>query len=970
MNSYNIYVAKGTYYPAGIQSSTNRDSSFVILTSGVRIYGGYPSGGGTRDIVANPTVLSGEIGSSSDSTDNSYHILVSIPLSYPFSDTVIVDGLTIMGGSATGTGTKLYRTVAFPRNKGGGIFQSSGYLNVVRNCRIQNNNSSSQGGGVYVEGQFVLWMSNNTIQNNSAATSGGGATLQSTFMYVTGNSLTNNKAGRGGAIDASASAGFSLRKNLFIYNKALISAGGAVNFNAGPSINEFVLDSSEFISNTAFTGGGAFDVSGGNYFGRELGFRACVFTGNTSGIGGGALRWGPDNSLRLDTCVFTNNKTRTGGGGAILANSGNTHLIMRGSVFLLDSAIASSGGAVLAGNNVTATNCIFNANYSSNDGGAYSGISYVWGGTQSFSDCTFHRNTAGANGGAIYTASICRLTRCIIQGNTAISDGGGVCKDDFSSLDVNHSLFSGNKATKGGAIASLKGSLTMVNCTMAGDSAILGKAVYRNSATIGTIITTGTLLNCIVWEGNTNDLITSGPGSPVTANYSTLESGYTGISNTSTNPQFVAQVPVTAAPTVTGNYRLSRCSPAIDLGQTHSSYTAMTDLAGNSRLSGLGVDHGAYEFQQDTIAGVINGDTAFCPGGSTQLIATVPNGIWSTACTTGALNISSTGVVTGNSPDSCTVFYTVAGSSCNATARFKFIVHPVPPIPFINGSMNVCMGINSQAFYTSSTGNGNWHSGDSSIATITTGGFFTPLAPGTVTLSCTYADSNGCMSSDSYPVTVDTVITTTATDSFCLNGNGYVFGTQLLQTSGFYTERFTTRSGCDSVVSLSLVGISMPDTTIVPMPNGLMALDASAKYQWVKCDLNGSKINLPSDTNRIFTSAAPGDYALIVTKNGCSAMSNCFYIHVTPVGVINSLTNTCSIFPNPAQKLVSIKTGRTKAAQILIQDLTGRVLKSIQPDQIEITLDLSGWAPGNYLVIINGGDGTSCTSRLSLVNKL
>ena len=64
-----VWVAGGTYVPT---TGTDRAISFVLKT-GVAIYGGF-AGGETllsqRNLVANPTILSGDIGVAGDATDN------------------------------------------------------------------------------------------------------------------------------------------------------------------------------------------------------------------------------------------------------------------------------------------------------------------------------------------------------------------------------------------------------------------------------------------------------------------------------------------------------------------------------------------------------------------------------------------------------------------------------------------------------------------------------------------------------------------------------------------------------------------------------------------------------------------------------------------------------------------------------------------------------------------------------------
>src|SRR6476660_7133684 len=62
---YLIHIAKGTYYPTGIQNGTDRDSTFLIAREGIQLLGAYPSGGGSRNAALNPTVLSGNIGGAS-----------------------------------------------------------------------------------------------------------------------------------------------------------------------------------------------------------------------------------------------------------------------------------------------------------------------------------------------------------------------------------------------------------------------------------------------------------------------------------------------------------------------------------------------------------------------------------------------------------------------------------------------------------------------------------------------------------------------------------------------------------------------------------------------------------------------------------------------------------------------------------------------------------------------------------------
>ncbi len=91
-----IFIAEGIYSP-----SNNRDSSFVI-TDTIKLFGGFPSGGGlfaSRNPTLNETILSGDIGSLENTSDNTFHVL-----KIPANGVTTLDGLIIEKGNADGAG--------------------------------------------------------------------------------------------------------------------------------------------------------------------------------------------------------------------------------------------------------------------------------------------------------------------------------------------------------------------------------------------------------------------------------------------------------------------------------------------------------------------------------------------------------------------------------------------------------------------------------------------------------------------------------------------------------------------------------------------------------------------------------------------------------------------------------------------------------------------------------------------------
>ncbi|MCX8209824.1 MAG: hypothetical protein OTI34_02180, partial [Lewinella sp.] len=133
-----IWVAEGTYkpsaHPAGCTScATDRDFTFQ-LKDGVSLYGGF-AGTETllsdRDIAMNPTILSGDIGTVGDASDNVHHVVLAVFAST--TPATRLDGFTITGGNADGSSNITVSGETISRNKGGGIYTSGGTNTLANN---------------------------------------------------------------------------------------------------------------------------------------------------------------------------------------------------------------------------------------------------------------------------------------------------------------------------------------------------------------------------------------------------------------------------------------------------------------------------------------------------------------------------------------------------------------------------------------------------------------------------------------------------------------------------------------------------------------------------------------------------------------------------------------------------------------------------------------------------------------------
>ncbi|MEZ6009250.1 MAG: hypothetical protein R3F05_16005 [Planctomycetota bacterium] len=134
-----LWVARGTYFPIDDGPGAGRIDTFELV-DGVALVGGFQGNEALaeermRDAIAGGTVLSGEIGSTTDRTDNSFHVVTCPKEATPSTrlDTVVVTG-GYAGGSGQGGmgggmiirgGSPTLRSVVFlachARVAGGGV---------------------------------------------------------------------------------------------------------------------------------------------------------------------------------------------------------------------------------------------------------------------------------------------------------------------------------------------------------------------------------------------------------------------------------------------------------------------------------------------------------------------------------------------------------------------------------------------------------------------------------------------------------------------------------------------------------------------------------------------------------------------------------------------------------------------------------------------------------------------------------
>lgn len=273
-----IWVAAGTYKPSKESDGTTdtpREYCFV-MQAGVEMYGGFE---GTETATSqrtnygngesNETILSGDIGTVDDTSDNCYQVILNYNNSLTSSS--VIDGFTVTRGNANGSGSN---------DNGGGMYN----YNVspsINNCNFISNQSDF-GGAIY---NFVSTstITNCTFISNFSSWHGGAMSNYNCNLLINNCSFSSNSSSSHGGAIRNQGQGSTIKNSSFQSNTAYHEGGAISNFNSIPTIIN------------------------------------CTFSSN-SGSYGGAVRLS-DNSSSVVNCTFSSNNA-TYRGGAIYITHG------------------------------------------------------------------------------------------------------------------------------------------------------------------------------------------------------------------------------------------------------------------------------------------------------------------------------------------------------------------------------------------------------------------------------------------------------------------------------------------------------------------------------------------------------------------------------------------------------------------------------------------------------------------------
>lgn len=388
----------------------------------------------------------------------------------------------------------------------------------------------------------------------------------------------------------------------------------------------------------------------------------------------------------------------------------------------------------------------------------------------------------------------------------------------------------------------------------------------------------------------------------------------------------------------------------------------------------------------------INDPGSICEtGGLVTLNATEPNGMWGTSCgpcltPAGNFNPATAGI------GSHLITYSIATGACAGTDTLTINVVAAQDAT-INAVADVCE--TSQAFNLTSANTGGVWIG----AGITDGalGSFDPAIAGCGSHTITYTILGSCGDLDSTVINVlcqDTVSiyggSTTACEEdnpiqfssytsggtwsadcgVCLDANGLFNPT--VAGAGNYTIDYTTNSNCSGMAAQSIVvsaqdsvyfELDVADTSLICLnllsdiqmltfypASGYFAADNGLELDQYTGEIDNNT-SLSNNQNSNFSSTIT--YTSLGTCS--SSISNTYNFKVCTSVQEDYLNEIVNIYPTPVNSLLNIKLEDLELIEVVVFDLSGKILLQERTSSI----NLNTLSSGMYLIKISTNKGST-----------
>ncbi len=180
---------------------------------------------------------------------------------------------------------------------------------------------------------------------------------------------------------------------------------------------------------------------------------------------------------------------------------------------------------------------------------------------------------------------------------------------------------------------------------------------------------------------------------------------------------------------------------------------------------------------------------------------------------------------------------------------------------------------------------------------------------------------------------------------------GYYMHTFATVGVASYQAKGTASNVCsDQSDTLMVLVNPLPDKPVINVSGNKLSVTASVlTVKWYKDGVYVGKTLSIDD-------APSGDYVVeAISAEGCISRSDMY--HHQNTGIDKLTENAFNIYPNPATEELNILTSYNGNYEISLCDLSGKVIGKWTVDGQAYKLDLTGVAPGMYIVKVMNADG-------------
>jgi len=182
-------------------------------------------------------------------------------------------------------------------------------------------------------------------------------------------------------------------------------------------------------------------------------------------------------------------------------------------------------------------------------------------------------------------------------------------------------------------------------------------------------------------------------------------------------------------------------------------------------------------------------------------------------------------------------------------------------------------------------------------------------------------------------------------------------------TTTTYTVTGTDGNNCSNTATKTINVNPLPDIATNLSGLTISANQTGAIYQWLDCNGN---LPIAGATNSIYTASINGDYAVMITMNGCEDTSTCVNINITGIEKTVENSNQLNVFPNPGNGILTIKS--TSEGVYTIKNESGQTIQSFNLNTSNnYTINIKNLSSGIYFIV--GFNNNQITNQKVVITK-